>query len=111
MQVPGIGCFVRALLRVRLTGGHALTYGVWLGVDPRLFSSIFEAWWEPSYADLQISGRLANAIEPHGVLGAPVEARVRHVDEAPYCERSSDPSLDRLLRDEWPHEIALSTDE
>src|SRR6266446_5587937 len=34
MQIPGVGPFVRALLAVRLTGGYAVTYGVWVGVRP-----------------------------------------------------------------------------
>ena len=31
MQIPGIGPFIRALLVVRLAGGYAVTYGVWVG--------------------------------------------------------------------------------
>ena len=110
LQVPGIGCFVRALLPIKLTGGHKLTYGVWIGVDPREFPSIFEAWWTPSFAHLRITGLLANAIKPWGLLGASVEAAARQQDQAPYCERSSNSQLDRVLRDEWPHDIAIADD-
>ena len=34
MQVPNVGAFVRALLPVRLTEGHTVTFGVWLAVHP-----------------------------------------------------------------------------
>ena len=107
MQVPAVGAFVRALLPIRLTGGHTLTYGVWLGVDPRELPTIFGVWWEPEYRDLTISGRLANVIKPWGLLAAPVEAVVRDPDETPYCDRSDDPDLDRVLHGEWPHELVL----
>jgi len=108
LQAPGVGCFVRALLPIKLTGGHKLTYGVWLGVDPHEFPSIFQAWWTPSFVDLRITGLLANEIKPWGLLGAPVEAGVRHEDQAPYCEHSSNSQLNRVLRDEWPHDIAIA---
>ena len=42
MQIPGVGPFVRALLVVRLTGGYAVTYGVWAGFI-RVISSTFSA--------------------------------------------------------------------
>ena len=34
MQVQGISPFVRALLPVRLEGGHTLRYGVWIAIHP-----------------------------------------------------------------------------
>src|SRR5260370_39841115 len=45
MQSPGAGPFVRALLVVRLTGGYAVTYGVWAGVHPGDLQRAFRAWW------------------------------------------------------------------
>ena len=111
MQVPGVGAFVRALLPIKLTEGHTLTYGVWVGVDPRELQSIFAVWWEPEFRDLRISGRLANAIAPWGLLAAPVETEVRNTGEAPYCFYSTDSLLDRVLHDEWPHELALTDTE
>jgi hypothetical protein len=107
MQVPAIGAFVRVLLPIKLAGGHTLTYGVWLGIDPRELESVYDVWWEPGYRDLRLTGRLANAIRPWGLLAAPVETVVRDPDETPYCDRSDDPGLDRVLRDEWPHELVL----
>ncbi len=32
MQIPSAGAFVRALLPIRLTGGHTVTYGVRVGI-------------------------------------------------------------------------------
>ena len=72
MQVPPFGAFVRALLPIRLTGGHKLTYGVWVGVHPDDLQRTFAVWWEPEYQDLRLDGRLANSVKPWGMLGAPV---------------------------------------
>lgn len=114
MVIPDAGPFVRALLPVRLTDGHTITFGVWLLVHPSDLQHTFDVWWGPEYRDLRINGWLANAIEPWSLLAAPVEAAVRNVEETPYCEHSSDPDLDRVLREEWPHEAvfnALMADE
>jgi hypothetical protein len=108
MQVPSVGAFVRALLPVRLTGGHTLTYGVWLSIDPGDLQHIFNVWFEPAYQDLVVAGRLANAIPPWGLLTAPVQAVVRNPDETPYCDSSSNPEFDRVLHDEWPHDLVLT---
>lgn len=102
--VPDAGPFLRALLPVRLTEGHTITFGVWLLIHPSDLQATYEVWSEPEYRNLRINGWLANAIQPWGLLAAPVEAGVRSVEETPYCERSSDPDLDRVLRAEWPHE-------
>ncbi|MEV0136637.1 DUF2199 domain-containing protein [Dactylosporangium sp. NPDC050688] len=68
MQVPDVGTFVRALLPVRLTGGHTITFGVWIAIDPADLQSVFATWWEPEYQDLRMAGWLANAISPWGLL-------------------------------------------
>ena len=70
MQVPGLGAFVRALLPVRLTGGHTVTYGVWVSIDPRDLQRAFPVWWQPEYARLELDGVLANALQPWGLLAA-----------------------------------------
>ena len=49
MQAPSVGAFVRALLPVRLSEGHTLTFGVWLAIEPRQLQTIF-ALWRASYA-------------------------------------------------------------
>lgn len=35
MQIPNIGPFVRALLPVKLEGGHEFRFGVWIAIHPR----------------------------------------------------------------------------
>ena len=70
MQVPNVGAFVRALLPVSLTDGHRVTFGVWLAIDPAELASVFNAWWQPEYQDLRLSGWLANAIQPWGARRA-----------------------------------------
>lgn len=64
MQVPDVGAFVRALLPVRLTGGHTITFGVWIAIDPAHLQPVFATWWEPEYESLRMAGWLANAIAP-----------------------------------------------
>jgi hypothetical protein len=108
MQVPGIGAFVRALLPVRLTEGHTITFGVWLAIDPAELQAIMATWWEPEYQNLRMAGWLANAVPPWGLLTAPVQTVVRDPDHTPYCADSADPQLDRVLHDEWPHDLVLA---
>ncbi len=107
MQVPRVGAFVRALLPVRLSGGYTLTFGVWLAVHPDDLQRAARLWWSPQYAGLTLDGRLANAVPPWGLLATPVTAVVRDPDHTPYCDKSSDPTLTRILAEEWPHEEVL----
>ena len=107
MQIPGVGPFVRCLLPVRLSGGHSVTFGVWVGISPEDLQRTFRLWWAPEYAGLVLDGRLANALPGWGLLAAPVRATVRNTDETPYCTGSPDPVLARLLTEEWPHEDVL----
>jgi hypothetical protein len=109
MEVLGLGAFIRALLPVRLTGGYSVTYGVWIGVHPDDMRRAFDVWWEPEYADLRLSGMLANRIKPWEVFGAPVELGVRDTDQTPWCNASPDPALTAVLTDEWDHDLVLST--
>ena len=99
---------MRALLPVSLTDGFRVTFGVWLAIDPAELAPVFNVWWQPEYQDLRLSGWLANAIEPWGLLAAPVEACVHDPDETPYCERSSNELLDRVLHADWPHDVVLA---
>jgi hypothetical protein len=107
MQVPPLGAFVRALLPIRLTGGHKLTYGVWVGIHPDDLQRTFAVWWEPEYKNLRLDGYLANSVKPWGMLGAPVSMAVLDPEQTPYCTESTDPVLARVLADEWPHEEVL----
>lgn len=105
MQIPNIGPFIRALLPIHLAGGGSLTYGVWVAIHPNDLQRTFSVYWEPEYADLQLTGYLANAIEPWGMLGTPVELAVKDPVQTPYCVSSQDPVLAEVLAKQWPHEI------
>ncbi|MFE5285429.1 DUF2199 domain-containing protein [Nocardia sp. NPDC056611] len=109
LQVQQIGTFVRAMLPINLTGGYRITYCVWLLVHPVEFQAIYETWWSPGYSQLQIKGYLANQIPPWGMLRAPVDATVTDPERLPICVASADPHLDRVLREQWPHEVALGS--
>jgi len=108
MQVNHIGAFVRALLPVKLTAGHTVTFGVWIGVNPAELRHVFDTWWSADYKDLVLDGYLANTIEPWGLLAAPVRLKVLDPDQTPYCVDSADKYLRSVLTDEWDHELVLS---
>ena len=98
MQVPGLGAFVRVLLRVHLDNGGAVTYGTWLGIGPEDLQRAFALWWSPEYASLRLFGALANEVVP-GVLGSAVEATVLDPDQTPYVTGSDDPRVRTRLLD------------
>jgi hypothetical protein len=108
MQVPELGAFVRALLPVRLTGGHIITFGVWVGVDPDDLRRAFDVWWKPEYRDLHLHGRLANALPAWEVFAVPVTLAVTDPEATPYCVSSEDAELDAVLCSEWDHELILA---
>jgi hypothetical protein len=107
MQVQGVGAFVRALLPVRLSAGHRVTFGVWLGVPPDELQRAFREWWTPTYVDLVLDGFLANDVRPWGLLAKPARAVVRDPDHTPYVDSSDDDLLRQVLTDEWPHDYVL----
>ena len=107
MVVPEAGGFVRAVFPIKMTEGHTLTYGVWVGVDSDTLNRAFELWWDPEYPSLKISGRLANPIGPWGLLATPVDLRVLNPDATPYCTSSSDPACQLVLTQEWEHDVPL----
>lgn len=105
MQIPTLGDFVRALLPVSLSEGHMLTFGVWVAIStPELHRSL-SVWWAPEYADLRLTGTIANTVMPWGLLGAPVCLEVRNTDETPYCASSPQKDLADVLQKEWPYEV------
>lgn len=108
MRVPGAGSFLRALLPVRMLGGHCLVYGVWVAVTPADLERARTVWWRSEYVDLRLSGRLANDVRPWGLLAATVELAVVSADETPYCVASDDPDLARVLAHVWPHDTVLA---
>lgn len=103
MQVPDLGAFVRVLLPVALVGGDTITFGVWLGVHPDDLRLAFETWWEPDYADLVLDGRIANDVQPWGLLARPAHAVVRDPNQTPYLTSSEDTMTHDVLTKEWPH--------
>lgn len=107
MQVPGVGPFVRSLLPVRLTGGYSVTFGVWVGIHPDDLQRAFKCWWAPEYADLELEGRLANALRPWGLLAAPVELKVLDENHTPYVVGSTNDQLKAVLAREWSHAEVL----
>jgi hypothetical protein len=108
MMVPHLGAFVRALLPVRLTGGHTVTFGVWVGVHPDDLHRAFEVWWSPEYAGLRLEGRLANALPAWEVFAVPVSLAVLDVEVTPCCVSSADDELRSVLTKEWDHESVLA---
>lgn len=108
MQIPEVGPFVRALLPVRIEGGHELSFGVWVAVHPDDLQRAFRAWNAPEYSQLTITGYLANRIEPWGVFAVPVNLAVLNPDHTPYCVGSANEKLSEVLTKVWPHDIIAS---
>ena len=108
MQVPGAGPFVRALLPVHLSGGHTITFGVWVSISPDDLQRTFKVWWEDDYIDLELDGILANDIPPWNLVGSPVKLQVRDKNHTPYCVASTDQLLESVISSTWPHEEILA---
>lgn len=106
----GEDCFVRVLLPVHLEDGARVTFGTWLEVELEAIRSVAEIWSTPDYANVVLTGRLANAIPPWGdeVGGSTATATVLDVDDPPYVTASLDASLTRVLHEEWPAEVVLA---
>ena len=100
--------FLRCILPVRLIGGSTVQYGVWIAVSLADLEFAHGVWWEPSYADLRLSGKLANAVPPWGLFGSVVEVTVLDPEQTPYCTSTSDPELGRVVNEEWDHDSVLS---
>ncbi|WP_411733666.1 DUF2199 domain-containing protein [Paeniglutamicibacter sp.] len=105
MQIPRLGSFVRALLPVSLSHGHTLTFGVWVAISTSELHRTLSAWWAPEYADLRLTGYIANTVMPWSLLGAPVALEVTNIDHTPYCVSSPNQCLSDVLQQQWPHEI------
>ncbi|GAA2741774.1 hypothetical protein GCM10009868_09090 [Terrabacter aerolatus] len=103
------GCFVRSRLRLPLTGGHALTVGVWLQVTPETAQRIGRLWASDLYFTLGFEGRLANALPLVGAAGAPVTAGAPvPADGVPVVRTSTDPALAAALSN--PQDAAVVFD-
>lgn len=108
MQIQGISPFVRALLPIRLEGGHTLRYGVWIAIHPDDLQRSVSLWNQPEYTELKLTGYLANQIEPWGLFAVPVDLVVLDPNHTPYCVSSPDPELHDVLTREWPHSVLAS---
>lgn len=96
--------FVRGLLPVRLATGEEFRFGVWLEVDATTFTEIVSTWHdEARYPHLRFSATIANAVTPwHSlILGAPVDAGVRHQDARPFVTAARMPWLQGVLERGW----------
>ena len=108
MQIPGVGPLHSRLLAVRLVGGYAVTYGVWVGVHPGDLQRAFRVWWEPDYENLRLEGALCQLGPPMGAAGSPRQPGSEESGtHALLVARSSDPMLSRVLGEEWPHKDVL----
>lgn len=108
MQIPNISPFVRALLPVKLQGGHEFRFGVWIAIHPDDLQHACRVWNAPEYADLKLTGFLANKIQPWGFFAVPVNLAVLNTEQTPYCVSSPDEELNDVLTREWPHDILAS---
>ncbi|WP_182909569.1 DUF2199 domain-containing protein [Microbispora sp. H13382] len=101
--------FARCLLPVRLSGELLLVLGTWIRISGADFARARTLWDEPEYAGLVLTGTLANGIGPWGedLLGAPVTAVVRDVDEIPSVDSSDDELLSHVLHTVWNRDHVL----
>ena len=77
------------------------------GVSPEDLQRAFAVWWEPSYRDLVLEGRLANALPVWGLLGAHPVATVVDPEATPHVTSSADAELAAVLGGSWPHDLVL----
>lgn len=107
MRVPNCGVFVRSQLPVQFAGGFTVSFGVWLMIYPDDLHPVMNTFLGPKdeYANLRITGLLANNVPPWDLFGSPVEAIVRDTTEIPVCAHSTEFELERLLYETWPHSI------
>lgn len=109
MRVDGDRYYIRSILPVHLSGGHLIAFAVWVQVTVDDLTVAAPTWDTPDYADLRLSGYLANTLPPFPDLeiGAPVETEVKHLDELPYVSGSSNPLLTQILETDWDHATVL----
>lgn len=101
--------FVPALLPVVLTTGHEFHFGTWVEVSETDARSLGEIWSQPEYLELEMPGRLANALEPWGAAIADATCTIRAVDPdaLPYIGVPAAPALERVLRQPWSADECL----
>jgi hypothetical protein len=110
LEVEGVGCFVRCLLPLALTGGTSLVVGTWVRVSEAGFGAAQRSWESYGYEELVLAGTLANAVPPFEdeLLHAPVTVGVRDRDDLPYVTGSDRPGVARVLATTWDRDHVLS---
>lgn len=110
LEAEGVGCFVRCLLPLALTGGTSLVVGTWVRVGEADLGVAQGSWESFAYEHLVLAGTLANAVAPFAeeLLHAPVVIGVRDRDELPYVTGSERPGVARLLATTWDRDHVLS---
>lgn len=108
MQIPNISPFLRALLPIKLEGGHEFRFGVWIAIHPDDLQHAYRVWNTPEYSDLKLTGYLANRIKPWNLFAASVNLAVLDPEQTPYCVSSANEELNDVLTKEWPHDILAS---
>ena len=110
MQVQKLGSFVRILVPIKLSGGYTVTYSAWLGVHPADLRHAWEVWTDKdAYPQLRLKGYLANMLPGWEMetYTKPLETAVLDPEFTPYAVDSPDDFMQRILHDEWPHELVL----
>lgn len=97
LEAAAYGCFVRSLLRVRLTDGYSLTYGLWVRVTPETAQRLGRVWENEDYYGLRFEGWLGNALPGLGHLDAPVTVGVVLAGDLPRVLGSPDPAAQTAL--------------
>ncbi|TQM64477.1 DUF2199 domain-containing protein [Humibacillus xanthopallidus] len=97
LEAAAYGCFVRSLLRVRLTDGYSLTYGLWVRVTPETAQRLGRVWDNEDYFGLRFEGWLGNALPGLGHLDAPVTVGVVLAGDLPRILGSTDAALQAAL--------------
>jgi hypothetical protein len=105
MQIPNISPFVRALLPVKLEGGHEFRFGVWIAIHPDDLQHACRVWNAPEYSELKLTGYLGNRIQPWDLYKVPVNLAVLNPDYTPYCVSSPNEELNNVLSKVWPHDV------
>lgn len=100
LEEPNAGCFVRATLRLPLTEGASLTYGLWIRVSPAVAQAIGRVWGTDEYAQLKFDGWLGNSVAPFGLLDAAVQMQVITPEDLPRVVSSASEALQGLLHTE-----------
>ena len=108
LAIKNVGFFLRVLMPVQLTDGFSVNFGTWLEIHADDFRKAWQTWNFPEYADLEIQGYVANAVEPWKEFPHElVRAVVRDVAQVPYLASSGNALVTKILGDTWPHADVL----